>query len=158
MKIGGVDPKTLPTKIALVIPRGSEHNIVFWAQGLADRDEFDKQVQPPKPPGKHIPGKGYVLTPDEPGYKAALEVYQTRWLGYLVVNSLKPSEIEWDTVKDDVPGTWTNWESDLKANGLSQVETNLVLGLVFEANSLDESKLAKAREVFLRGPQETLPS
>ncbi len=154
MKIGGIDPKSLPTKVCLVIPRGDDNQIVFWAVGLPNRDEFDTQVTVPKAPGKHTKN-GWEANVNEPGYKAAVEVYNKRWLGYLVVKSLEPSEIEWDTVKMDVPGTWTEWETDLKNNGLSQVEVNLILGLVFEANSLDESKLAKAREVFLRGPQAT---
>lgn len=151
MKIGGVDPKTLPTKTCLVLPRG-EAQIVFWAEGLQNRDEFDAQVPLPKPPGKHTTA-GWIPNFDEPGYKASLDAYNKRWLGYLVVKSLAPSEIEWDTVQQDVPGTWTNWEADLKAGGLSQVECNLVLSLVWEANSLDDTKLAKAREAFLRGPQ-----
>ncbi len=152
MKIGGIDPKTLPTKICLVLPRGDKH-IVFWAQGLCDRDDFDAQMPMPTPPGKHTQN-GWVPDPNEPGYQASLAAYNKRWLGYLVVKSLEPSEIEWDTVKNDVPGTWTLWEDDLKKGAaLSQVECNLVLSLVFEANSLDEAKLAKAREVFLRGPQ-----
>lgn len=154
MKIGGIDPKTLPQKVCLVIPKGDEGQIVFWAVGLPNRDEFDKQVSPPKAPGKHTKN-GWEDNLNEPGYKAALEIYNKRWLGYLVIQSLEPSNIEWDTVKLDVPGTWTMWEDDLKNAGLSQVEVNLILGLVFEANSLDESKLAKARENFLRGPQVT---
>jgi hypothetical protein len=153
MKIGGVDPKLLPTKIPLVLPRGDQQ-LVFWAQGLQDRTDFDNQVPMPKPPGKHTP-KGWVPEVNEPGYTAAMVAYNKRWLGYLVIKSLEPSDIEWDTVKLDVPGTWTNWEDDLKNGaGLNQNECNLVLGLVWEANSLDEVKLAKARETFLRGPQE----
>ena len=152
MKIGGIDPKSLPSKIPLVLPRGNKQ-LVFWAQGLSDRDEFDKQVPMPTPPGKHTQ-QGWVLDPNESGFQASLAVYNKRWLGYLVVKSLEPSNIEWDTVKLDVPGTWTNWEEDLKKGaGLSQVESNLVLSLVFEANSLDQQKLDKAREVFLHGHQ-----
>jgi hypothetical protein len=36
------------------------------------------------------------------------------------------------------------------------VECNRVLALVLEANALDEAKLQRAREVFLRG-QEPMP-
>jgi len=68
-----------------------------------------------------------------------------------VIRSLEPSEIEWDTVKPDDPRTWANWDKDLINGGLTQIETNRVLGLVLEANALDEAKLAKAREVFLAG-------
>ena len=67
------------------------------------------------------------------------------------------SEIEWDTVNEDDPRTWPNWEDDLKSGGLTQVECNRVLALVLEANALDEAKLQKAREVFLAG-QEPMPA
>ena len=69
------------------------------------------------------------------------------------MNTLKPSEIEWDTVDPSNPATWTNWEKELLDSNLSQVEVNRVLGLCLEANALDDSKLQKAREVFLRGPE-----
>ena len=52
----------------------------------------------------------------------------------------------------DDPSTWANWETELKDNGLSQMECNRVLALVLEANCLDEKKLQKARELFLQGP------
>ena len=78
--------------------------------------------------------------------------YQKRRMAYIVVNSLVPSQIEWDTVQLDNPSTWANWEKDLKDNGFSQMACNRVLALVLEANCLDEAKLQKAREVFLQGP------
>jgi hypothetical protein len=154
MKIGGVDPKTLPTEEVLVLPRGSSQ-IVFRAQGLPDMEEFNKLVPEPKVPGKLTP-QGYEPMPNDPNYVAVLTEYNKRRLSYLVVKSLAPSDIEWDTVKIESPGTWGNWEADLKANSLSQVECNLVLRLVMEANSLDESKLKRAREFFLLGPKPAL--
>lgn len=150
MKIGGIDPSTLPNEEVLVLPRGKE-TIVFRAQGLPDMDEFNTLMPEPKPPGRLTP-TGYEANENDPGYQSVLAEYNRRRLAYLVVKSLAPSAIEWDTVKVDVPGTWANWEADLKKAGFSQVECNLVLRLVMEANSLDESKLKKAREVFLLGP------
>jgi hypothetical protein len=71
----------------------------------------------------------------------------------MVVKSLEPSEIEWDTVDPDNPKTWTNYAEDLRGAGFSQVEVNRIVGLVWEANCLDEAKLEEARQVFLRGQQ-----
>jgi hypothetical protein len=149
MKIGGIDPKTLPTKEFIVIPRGDK-GIVFWAQGLPDLDDFHRQVPEPKAPVAQTP-TGVVANTKDPGYLATVAEYSKRRIGYLVVHSLKPSDIEWDTVKMDEPGTWANWEQDLKNSGLTQVECNLVFNLVWGANSLDEAKLKQARETFLRG-------
>ena len=92
----------------------------------------------------------------DPAHRQVLGEWAKKKLGCPVLRSLAPSEIGWDSRKEDAPRTWPNWEQDLKNAGLTQVECNRVLALVFEANALDDAKLQKAREVFLRG-QEPMP-
>lgn len=152
MRIGGVDPSTLPNEEFLVLPRGDKF-IVFKAQGLPNTDEFKKLVPEPKPPVFHKNDGSKVENLEDPNYKSDLAEFNKRWLAYLVVASLRPSQIEWDTVKEDVPGTWAGYEKDLENSGINQMERNAVIGLVMRANNLDESHLKKARENFLRGPQ-----
>ena len=154
MKIAGIDPKGLSNEVVLVLPRG-EQNIVFRAKGLPEMDEFNTLCPTPKPPGKYTK-EGWVPNLNDPTYQQVLGIWAKKRLGYMVVKSLAPSEIEWDSVKENDPRTWPNWEDDLKSGGLTQVETNRVLALVLEANALDEAKLQKAREVFLVG-QEPMP-
>jgi hypothetical protein len=149
MKIAGVDPKTLSNEVVLVLPR-AENNIVFRARGLRDTSEFEAKCPPPKPPGK-LTKDGWVANDTDPTYQQVQTEYAKKRLGFIVVRSLEPSEIEWDTVNLDDPRTWANWEKDLKNGGLSQIEANRVLALVMEANALDEAKLQKARESFLAG-------
>jgi hypothetical protein len=149
MKIGGVDPKTLCNEVVLVLPRG-EQSIVFRARGLKDMDEFTTTCPQPKPPGKFTKD-GWVANISDPTYQQVIGEWSKKRLGYMVYKSLEPTGIEWDTVQENDPRTWGNWEDDLKNGGLTQVECNRVLGLVLEANSLDEIKLQKAREVFLVG-------
>ena len=156
MKIGGVDPKTLPTEEILILPRGDKQ-IVFRAQGIPDYESFNALCPEPKPPGIHKPAEGWVPNEDDPAYKDMMATYGKKRLAWMVVMSLEPSNIEWDTVNTDDPSTWTNWDTDMKEAGLSQVECNRVMALVFEANCLDEDKLKKAREVFLAG-QGPVPS
>jgi hypothetical protein len=154
MKIGGIDPKTLPVEELLVLPRGDQR-IAFRASGLKDMEEFKKLCPEPEAPRK-LTKDGVVADTEDPDYKTALAGYQKRRMAYIVVHSLLPSQIEWDTVQIENPATWANWESDLKNAGISEVECNRVLGLVLEANCLDEAKLKKAREVFLQGtPKES---
>jgi len=150
MKIGGVDPRTLPAEEVLVLPRGDQR-IIFRARGLEDMEEFKKLCPEPKAPGK-LTKDGWVPDVKDEGYQSVMAEHQKRRLAYIAVRSLEPSEIEWDTVQMDNPATWGNWENDLRAAGLSQIEINRVLALVLEANCLDEAKLKKAREVFLQGP------
>jgi hypothetical protein len=149
MKIAGIDPKSLSNEVILVLPRG-EKEIVFRAKGLPDMSEFEALCPYPKPPGK-LTKDGWVPNLTDPTYQAVLNEWAKKRLGYMVVNSLAPTEIEWDSVNPADPRTWTKWEEELKESGLTQIECNRVLGLVLEANALDESKLQRAREVFLRG-------
>lgn len=149
MKINGVDPKTLSSVDYLVLPKG-EVNIVFQAKAIPDMSECNTLVPEPKPKMR-MTKDGAQADVTEPGYLTDMREFSKRRLAYLVVKSLEPSNIEWETVQLDVPGTWANWEADMKSAGLSQVECNLVLRLVMEVNSLDESKMQRAREVFLRG-------
>lgn len=152
MKINGVDPSTIPSRDFLILPRGNSF-IRFDAEGLPDMDAFNQLCPEPVAPGKLTP-EGWQTDEKNPDYVSSKLEYNRRRLAYMVVNSLAPSKIEWDTVVIDQPGTWANWEDDMKKAGISQVECNLVLKLVLEVNQLDEGKLKKAREVFQHGPQQ----
>lgn len=151
MRIGGVDPKTLVAEDVLVLPRGDQ-NLVFRACGLASMQEFIDANPEPKPPVK-VTRDGMENDYKEPNYVKTMEALSDRRLAFIVVRSLAPSNIEWDTVDPDNISTFTRWQEDLKNGGLNQVECNRVLGLVMGVNSLDEGKIKKAREVFLLGPQ-----
>jgi hypothetical protein len=156
MKIGGIDPKTLPTEEVLVLPRGDQA-LIFRAQGLPNMEGFQKLCPEPTAPGK-LTKDGFVPDLQDAGYLVIHAQYTKRRMAYIVVASLVPSQIEWDTVSLDNPATWANWEDDLKNGGMSQMECNRVLSLVMEANCLDEAKLKKAREVFLQGPPKEKPA
>lgn len=149
MKIGGIDPSTLSSEEILVIPRGQQE-IVFRARGILDYDEFNKLSPPPKPPGK-LTKHGWEPNEDDSDYKSLIAAHYARLEAWTVITSLAPSEIEWDTVKPEKPSTWTNWKQDMRNAGLSSVECHLITRLVYQANSLDEEKLKRAREVFLAG-------
>ncbi len=149
MKIGGIDPKTLPCEEILVLPRGDDQ-IVFRATGLKDMEDFEKLCPVPEPP-KKLTKEGAIADTKDKGYQDALNGYLRRRMAYMLINSLQPSDIEWDTVQVENPSTWLNWEDDLKNAGLSKVECSRVMSLVMAANSLDEAKLEKARLSFQRG-------
>lgn len=149
MKIGGVDPSTLQKIEILVLPRGEDH-LVFKAKGLDDYEEFEKLCPEPQPPGK-LTREGWVPNEDDPNYQSVRKSYNEKRWAWITIQSLAPSDIEWDTVDLSNPATWTHWQKDLKAAGLSQVEVNRVGTLVAQANCLDEGKLKQARDVFLLG-------
>ncbi len=150
MKIGGIDPTKLSNIEILVLPRGND-SIVFKATGLASYDEFDALCPEPKIPGVHKPKEGFVPNPEDPSYREMVGNWGKKRMAYMAIKSLEPSEIEWDTVKIETPSTWLKWQEDLKANGFTQVEVNRIMGLVLDANCLNEDRLERAREVFLLG-------
>ena len=149
MKIGG-QVITAPSEQILVLPREPQP-IVFRAKALPDMDEFYKFCPEPKPPVKLVKGGGTEPDASAPGYREQMTNHIKQRVGYMVIHTLAPSEIEWDTVNADNPSTWTNWESDLRNAGLTQIEVNRVGQLVMDANSLSEDKLEQARELFLLG-------
>ena len=149
MKIAGIDPKSLCNEVLLVLPRG-ESELVFRAKGLPNMDEFEALCPKPNPPGK-MTRDGWVPMPEDPTYQQLISAWGQTRLGYMIVKSLEPSQIEWDTVNLSDPQTWKNWSTDLRSGGLSDIECQRVMNLVLEANCLDEAKLKKAREVFLAG-------
>lgn len=148
MKIGGV-PVTPPSEEILVLPREPE-SIVFRAVAVPDMDEFSKLCPPPKPPGVYTKD-GWVPQENDEDYLKLRANYEMQQLAWLVLRTLEPSEIEWQTVDMANPATWKNWQKELREAGLTSVEVNKVVQLVMNANMLNEDKLAKAREVFLRG-------
>lgn len=149
MKIGGIDPKGLCNEVILVLPRGDQE-LVFRARGLSDMDEFQALCPAPKPTGK-MTKDGWVPNLNDPTYQQMMSDYADKRLAYLMIKSLVESNIEWDVVNINDPRTWVKWQDELKGAGLSQVEINRIVGIVMEANCLDEVKLKKAREVFLLG-------
>ena len=149
MKIGGQKISGLHEEI-LVLPRGPEDVIVFRAQAVQDFDEFEKLCPEPKPPGKRTKD-GFVPNPDDVTYRSLLQSHGEKRIAYLVLCSLEPSKIEWDTVDISNPKTWMNYVKDFKSAGFSTIEINRIIGAAMAANALDEAKLQQAREVFLRG-------
>ncbi len=135
MRIGGIDPGALPAEEVLVLPRGEE-SIVFRARGLADMDEFDKLCPEPKPPVR-LTKAGKEPNEEDTNWRSAMLAHGRRRVAYMVVKSLEPSKIEWDSVDLDIPKTWLNYTDDLRRAGFSQVQINRIVGLVWEANCLD---------------------
>ena len=149
MKIAG-QKVSGPHVETLVLPRGDDEVIVFRAQAVQSFDEFEKLCPEPKPPGKRTKD-GFVPNVDDKDYRSILQTHNEKRIAYLVICSLEPSKIEWDTVEIGNPKTWMNYVKDFKSAGFTTIEINRIVGAVMAANALDEVKLQQAREVFLRG-------
>ncbi len=150
MKIGGREIKG-PNKVTLVLPREDQEDIVIIAQAVLDTELFDKLCPEPRPPVKLMAGGAKEANYQDSGYKAQLIEHNVKRMAFMVLYSLIPSQIEWATVDLENPGTWLNYNQELKEAGFSSVEINRIGQAVMQANALDEDKLEAARQVFLRG-------
>ncbi len=150
MKIGGREI-TGVNKVTLVLPRENGEDIVLIAKAIQDLDAVDEFLQTPKPPAALGPGSETIYNHKDPSYLAAMLLYNTKRMAWIVLESLRENNIEWDTVDMEDSGTWANYVDDLKGAGFSSIEINHIGNSVVEANALDEEKLNAAREVFLRG-------
>jgi len=148
MKISGQEIKG-PSEEVLVLPRLSG-DIVFRARAVLDMTEFAVLCPLPKAPGR-LTRDGFKSNTEDPSYRQQIDRHSNLRLAYLVIHSLEPSDIEWDTVNDEDPNSWLNWETDLSKSGFSAVEIQRVMVVVMQANSLDEGKLKEARDSFLLG-------
>lgn len=147
MKIGGVQVNRCEE--VLVLPRPKTEPLVFKAHAVLDMDEFFELCPKPTTPQKITPnGKEDNVTA---AHIVALTKWGERRYQYILLKTLEPSNIEWETVDMAKPSTWGNWIDEFKNAGLADSEINRVQQLVLDANSLNEAKLKAAREAFLLG-------
>lgn len=148
MKINGQEVNG-PYEDILVLPRKPQP-VVFKGRALANFDLFDKLRPMPTAPGV-LTKDGFKPDPKDKGYLQQLAAWTQSRLAYMVVQTLEPSNIEWDSVVLDNPTTWHLWVDDMVKAGFTDVEQKRILDFVLEVNCLDEKKLEAARADFLLG-------
>lgn len=134
----------------VVLPREGEEAIVIIAEAVSDIDGVFEFIQMPEPPVIQKP-TGIEKNFADKGYKEQLQHFNVRRMAWIMIESLKPSNIEWSLVREDDPSTWTKWGQEFKEAGFSPMEVSRITDAVLEANALDEEKLEAARKVFLHG-------
>lgn len=148
MKIGGrvVDG---PKRMILVLPR-DEGDIVFEFVAVVDDTEFEKRFPIPEPPKTYnVKLQQNILNTEDPKYKSQVQERIKLKNAWIFLQSIAPSNIEWDTVKLDQPETWTGWNNDLKNAGFSINEINTIFDYFVQANMVTESMIDEARKRFL---------
>jgi hypothetical protein len=151
LKIGGVEIKG-PKTALLVIPRENQ-DIALKFVAVTDDAEYDLLVPMPIPPKVMKVGVGTIENYEDTNYKAALKrrgEYREDWY---FLESIKPSKIEWETVKAENPETWKNWREEFKTAGFSVLEINTIYATFLETNVLSDKMLDEARLRFLASQQ-----
>jgi hypothetical protein len=146
MKIAGKEI-TGPNEEVLVLPR-LDGDIVIRAKAVLDMNPFYAMCPEPKAKPRLVAG-GWEDNLSDPGYLEQVQNHSKLRFAYIALNSLY--EFEWDNIVLDQPGTWTKMEQELLDAGFSPIEVNRIVTCVMSANSLDEDKLERARQSFLRG-------
>jgi len=150
MRIGGVEVTSC--KEVLVLPRPNEKNNIPITAIAVDMTGFEDLYPKPEMPRRIVKG-GVEDNPDSTSYISSMDSWKNRRFAYMAIQSLAPSNIEWETVDLDKPSTWLNWTKDLEKGGLSTVEVQRVMGCILTANSLNENRLEEARKSFVRGQE-----
>ena len=151
MKIGGV-PVSRCQEV-LVLPR-MDGDLVIKAAAVLSMEEFETLCPKPEAPVK-LTKDGKVPDFNAKDFVDALRSWANKRYAYICIKSLEPSEIEWETVKMDDPGTWMKWTDELQEAGIASTELNRISTVILEANALSENKLKEARDSFLLGQGKT---
>ena len=151
MKINGTAVQPHGLRV-LTLPRidgqGNEYLVTFQARP-ADLARFAELCPPPKAPPA-VTRSGFVPEDTtDPRYLAALKSRRKTEWAFMIIDSLEPSNIEWETVKTDDPATWLGYETELKSLFTAK-EFDRIITLVARANALDDSYLDRANEFFFR--------
>jgi len=142
-------------EVVIVIPRGSNADIILKAKAVLDMTPFEEMCPPPEPPRKTLPGGKEVKNLKDSAYLKALDNHSVKRLNWIVLTSLEATEgLEWEKVDLSDSTTWNNFQEEMKEAGFSNVEVNRIVADVIDVNALNEEKIQEARERFLLASQE----
>lgn len=157
MKLSGQEIQA-PDEEIIVIPRNTEP-MIFKAKPVMDYSEFDKLCPEPTVPKIHKPGQPPAPDYSDKKYLQKVQEHSELRIAWMFFQSLSATPgLEWETVESDKPETWKNINNELEAANLTVIERQQIIGGIMTANSLNESRMTKARESFLQAASEQPPS
>jgi hypothetical protein len=149
MKINGQEiPKIQPKKAIFI---REPEPIILVCDPIVDWDKFEEICPEPLPPEVILPGNKRERNPDAPSHQTALEEHSKKKMAWVVLESLKCNNIEWETVDPDDPETYPLYRDELVESGFTPSEIAYLINTVFEASQLETDDLKAMRESFLVG-------
>lgn len=137
----------------VVIPR-PDVDIVFKVKAV-DATDYEKIDPSPEPPFSLRKGDSKMVKDyNDKDFKAAIDDWGKRKSAWIFIESIKESEVEWDTVTDD-PSTFCNYTEELEAAGFSFTEVNAIINKVVMANGMSAEGINRATQDFLASMVET---
>lgn len=149
MKIAGIEVPKQHEEV-LVLPKGGV-NIVFKAVAVLDFEVFEKINPMPQPKQRRYPDGRIAQEVDSPTYKTAISDWASAKTNWMILKSLEPSCIEWDTVDMSKIDTWANYTKDLHNSGFSEYEIGRIIDLAITACGLNQEKIDRETQSFLLG-------
>lgn len=148
MKLSGRELKRNVETI--VIPRGNDDPIIFYAHAITDFSDLEKYLKLPEAPAIKKPGQAVTYNYDDPDYKVQLDDYHEKRIAWIVIASLQATtDLEWENVKLDNPDTWLDYEKEFREAGFVNSEILRVIEGCLAANALSQTRIDEARERFL---------
>lgn len=152
MKIKGQKLEKLNIEI-IAIPRANGDDIIFKAQAVLDRAQFEALCPDPTPPS--IMRKGDTVgKPDytNADYIKKVEQQNEFFFDWLFLTSIAATpDLEWETIIMTEPSTWSKYRDELKESKFTDIEIGRIITGVSRANSLDEKRVEEARQRFIAG-------
>jgi len=146
-----------PQVRVLVIPR-QEGNVVFKAKAVLDYKAFDSLITQPVPPMVTMKGETEAKANfKDSKYTIEFDKYVSLKRDWMFIESLSATpDLVWEKVKIEDKGTWGLWSEELIEAGFTPMEINRIVGLIIEANGMNQEMIDEATKAFLAGPAETL--
>ncbi|MCK9463148.1 MAG: hypothetical protein M0R80_26290 [Proteobacteria bacterium] len=141
-----------PQVRVLVIPR-QDGNVVFKAKAVLDYKAFESLIQQPVPPLVTMKGE----TEAKPNFKdakysEAFDAYLNLKRDWMFLESLSATEkLTWERVKIEDKSTWGLWTEELTEAGFTPMEINRIIGIIIEANGMNQTMIDEATKSFLAG-------
>lgn len=143
-----------PAEEIKVIPYDGK-DVVFKARVVLNKDyeDFDKLCPRPEAPEIIKKGGERIKDVNDKEFNKALDIWAVRRVDYMILKSLEPSEIKWETVDMSKPETWEGFRQELE-NIFGEVVTRTIVGLAYSACGLNQTKIEEATKRFLAGREE----
>lgn len=143
-----------PNVEIVVLPRGSDSEIVFHCAAVLNMAVFEQLCPIPKAPTIVKRGGIQISNPEDRGYRGEVQQHGKLRTAWMIIESLKATEgLVWETVDAENPQTWLHYETELRDSGFSEMEIVRIVNAVMTANCLNEDRINEARERFLAGQQ-----
>jgi hypothetical protein len=113
------------------------------------KDDFEKVVPEPKPPFIQAQDGSRVYEHNNTGYKEQLVKYRIQKTHWEFLQSISiTKDLSFETVNMDDPNTYENWQKEVE-EVFGRAASNYLFNKYFEANTLTDELLKKAKECFL---------